>query len=70
MNVFLDFEASSLSKHSYPIEIAWVFEDGRSRSLLIGPEPNWTDWSETAEGIHGISRDKLADEGVRVSLVV
>ena len=70
MNVFLDFEASSLSKHSYPIEIAWVFEDGRSRSLLIAPEPNWTDWSETAEGIHGISRDKLADEGVRVSLVV
>ncbi|MGV2104105.1 transcriptional regulator [Rhizobium sp. 21-4511-3d] len=64
MIVFLDFEASSLSKHSYPIEIAWVFEDGRSRSLLIAPEPNWTDWSETAEGIHGISREKLADQGV------
>ncbi|MEK1875915.1 MAG: transcriptional regulator, partial [Rhizobium altiplani] len=37
MIVFLDFEASSLSKHSYPVEIAWVFEDGRSRSFLIKP---------------------------------
>jgi hypothetical protein len=70
MNVFLDFEASSLGKHSYPIEIAWVFEDGRSRSLLIAPAPNWTDWSAAAEGIHGISRTALANEGVPVTLVV
>ena len=39
MNVFLDFEASSLSDHSYPIEIAWVFEDGRSQSHMIAPAP-------------------------------
>ncbi|RTL19639.1 MAG: transcriptional regulator, partial [Sphingomonadaceae bacterium] len=26
MFVFLDFEASSLAKKSYPIEVAWVFE--------------------------------------------
>ena len=70
MNVFLDFEASSLSKHSYPVEVAWVFEDGRSRSMLIAPAPNWTDWSGEAEAIHGISREKLADEGVPASLVV
>ena len=70
MNVFLDFEASSLSKHSYPIEIAWVFEDGRSQSLLIAPAPNWTDWSEDAEKIHGISRRKLTEGGVSVFLVV
>ncbi|MFP3544403.1 transcriptional regulator [Rhizobium sp. SIMBA_035] len=70
MNVFLDFEASSLSKHSYPIEIAWVFEDGQSRSLLIAPPANWTDWSADAERLHGISREKLADEGVPISLVV
>jgi hypothetical protein len=70
MIAFLDFEASSLSKHSYPIEIAWVFEDGRSRSLLIKPKPGWTDWSADAEKIHGISRDLLQAEGVEVELVV
>jgi hypothetical protein len=63
MKVFLDFEASSLSRQSYPIEVAWVFQDGRSESHLIAPAPGWEDWSETAEGIHGISRDLLLNEG-------
>lgn len=63
MLAFVDFEASSLSKHSYPIEIAWVFEDGRSYSSLIKPAPGWTDWSEAAQNIHGISQAQLTDEG-------
>lgn len=69
MLVFLDFEASSLSKQSYPVEVAWVFEDGRSRSFLIRPAPDWTDWSSEAEAIHGISRELLEKEGVAVSLI-
>ncbi len=69
MIVFLDFEASSLGKHSYPIEIAWVFEDGRSRSFLIRPKHGWTDWSADAEKVHGISRDRLQQEGSNVELV-
>jgi hypothetical protein len=63
MKVFLDFEASSLSKQSYPIEVAWVFQDGRSESHLIAPAPGWEDWSESAEAIHGINRDLLLNEG-------
>ena len=39
MLVFLDFEASSLAKRGYPIEVAWVFEDGRAESHLIRPAP-------------------------------
>jgi hypothetical protein len=39
MIVFLDFEASSLARHSYPIEVAWVFEDGASEAHLIRPAP-------------------------------
>jgi hypothetical protein len=70
MIVFLDFEASSLGKHSYPIEIAWVFEDGRSQSFLIKPKPGWTDWSADAEKVHGISRDRLQEEGSDVEPVV
>ncbi|TDK31283.1 transcriptional regulator [Rhizobium deserti] len=70
MSVFLDFEASSLSKHSYPIEVAWVFEDGRARSFLIKRIPGWTDWSSEAEALHGISREQLARDGVDVSTIV
>jgi hypothetical protein len=37
MRTFLDFEASSLSDESYPVEVAWVFEDGHAESHLIRP---------------------------------
>lgn len=63
MLVFLDFEASSLSKQSYPVEVAWVFEDGRSESHLIRPAPQWNDWDSAAEAIHGITRAELEAAG-------
>ncbi|RDE05658.1 transcriptional regulator [Sphingomonas aracearum] len=63
MKVFLDFEASSLSDDSYPVEVAWVFEDGRAESHLIAPAEGWTDWDEASEAIHRISRATLASEG-------
>jgi hypothetical protein len=67
--VFLDFEASSLSKKSVPIEVAWVFEDGRSHSTLIRPAPDWDDWAADAEAIHGIPQALLASQGVPVEQV-
>ncbi len=69
MRAFLDFEASSLGRHSYPIEVAWVFEDGSSEAHLIRPAPGWTDWAVAAETIHGISRATLEAEGVPVDAV-
>lgn len=63
MYVFLDFEASSLAKKGYPIEIGWMFEDGRSKDHLIRPAPDWLDWDAEAEAIHGIGRGLLAREG-------
>ncbi|CZT36739.1 3'-5' exonuclease [Rhizobium sp. 9140] len=67
MLVFLDFEASSLGKKSYPVEVAWVFEDGTSRAHLIRPTPDWTDWSMKSERIHGLSRRRLHLEGTPVA---
>jgi hypothetical protein len=61
---FLDFEASGLGDGSYPIEVAWVAEDGDTESHLIKPQPHWTDWDEVAEDIHGITREHLAADGV------
>lgn len=66
MIVFLDFEASSLGKKSFPVEVAWVFEDGTHRSHLIRPHPDWSDWSAEAEALHGLSRGRLEREGLPV----
>ena len=61
MLVFLDFEASSLARRSYPIEVAWVFEDGHSEAHLIRPAPDWVDWDDTAQAIHRITPAMLVD---------
>ena len=63
MRVFLDFEASSLSKDSYPIEVGWVLVNGEAEAHLIRPAHDWTDWDDEAALTHGISRDTLLSEG-------
>ncbi|GAA0443816.1 MULTISPECIES: transcriptional regulator [Sphingomonadaceae] len=63
MRAFIDFEASSLGRHGYPIEVAWVFEDGAAEAFLIRPIDKWTDWDPTAQAIHGISREELLQHG-------
>lgn len=60
---FLDLEASSLNRDSFPIEIGWVFDDGSGESFLIRPEPSWVDWSSNAQALHGISMETLLDQG-------
>ena len=69
MRAFIDFEASSLGRHSYPIEVAWVLEDGRSESFLILPVETWTDWDPAAEAMHGISREDLTNWGTPAEIV-
>jgi hypothetical protein len=63
---FLDFEASSLGKHGYPIEVAWVFAAGGEESHLIRPVEAWTDWDADAEAVHGIARARLMADGTPV----
>ena len=68
--VFLDLEASSLLPSSFPIEVAWVFEDGTGESHLIRPADGWLDlargnpgWSPESERVHGIPLSKLVKQG-------
>ncbi|WP_111497156.1 MULTISPECIES: hypothetical protein [Marinobacter] len=64
---FIDFEASSLDLiASYPIEVGVSLPDGTLHSWLIAPHVLWQDWSQSAEAIHGISRDTLCQEGYNV----
>ena len=62
----IDIEASGFSLKSYPIEIAWRSEDGSFDSFLIIPHEKWTHWSLDSEKVHGISRQRLFDEGISI----
>lgn len=64
----IDIEASGLHFDSYPIEVA-VIVNGQSKSWLIKPEANWLYWCTTAESMHGITRNKLLEEGVSAKQV-
>jgi hypothetical protein len=63
MRVFMDFEASGLTEDSYPIEVAWVLEDGTAETHLVRPAPHWTAWTASAEETHQISRQTLEEKG-------
>jgi len=70
----IDFEASCLpeDRFSYPIEVALAKVDGPSRTWLIRPARCWRywDWCQSAEAIHGISRERLEREGLPVEQVL
>lgn len=67
---FIDFEASSLDLiASYPIEVGVCMSDGTLLSWLIKPHVLWQDWSESAQRIHGITREELAESGVDIGTV-
>jgi len=59
----LDIEASGFGRGSYPIEVGFCTSDGALFCGLIRPEPDWQHWDETAEALHGISRELLARHG-------
>ncbi len=72
--VFIDFEASSLSPESWPIEVglAWIEQQGVVvESKLIQPDPDWLldDWSEKSATVHNIpfSALKMAEPAVDVA---
>lgn len=74
MMYFIDFEASSLLPGSFPIEVAWVDQDGQGEHYLIRPHARWLErgcpaWSTESEAVHGISLETLVTEGVPVERV-
>jgi hypothetical protein len=68
--LWLDVEASGFGNDSYPIEVGWSDIDGVTDGVLIRPAPDWTHWDSEAEGVHGISRDKLARDGIPLDVAV
>lgn len=72
--VTIDFEASCLPRHgrSFPIEVGIAHSDGRTRSWLIRPAPEWSgwDWTDEAQSLHGITRQQLDRDGLPVVQVM
>lgn len=65
---FIDFEASSLNLiESYPIEVGICTPDGAVDSWLIHPHVLWRDWSDSAQRVHGITREMLENDGLDIS---
>lgn len=68
--IFLDFEASSLTPNSWPVEIglSWLRDDGEveSHARFIRRHPTWSmdDWSEQSAAIHQIPYGVLETEGL------
>ena len=58
----IDFEASGLSKKSYPIEVG-ITNGIEHYSALIKPMSHWTYWETEAEKVHNISLDEIKEDG-------
>lgn len=62
---FLDFEASSLDRNSWPIEVGLSWIDNRREiqtfESLIRPAPHWSEdaWSQASALVHNIPRSSL-----------
>lgn len=69
----IDFEASCLPRHgrSYPIEVG-LAGGGMVRSWLIRPHESWAgwDWTQEAEGLHGLTRARIEQDGQPVETVL
>ncbi|MCW8889832.1 MAG: hypothetical protein OQL20_04150 [Sedimenticola sp.] len=59
----IDIEASGFGRYSYPIEIGIVLPDQKSFCNIIRPADEWTHWDESAQAVHGITRELLLDKG-------
>lgn len=68
--IAIDFEASCLPQYgrSFPIEVGIASSMGWSKSWLIRPHARWADWqwSAEAESLHGISRERLEQDGLDI----
>ena len=64
----IDFEASSLSRQSYPIEVG-ITDGENNYSSLIRPMAHWSDWNTESEAIHNIPKATLDAEGTTASEV-
>ncbi|MEJ0023590.1 MAG: hypothetical protein WDN76_09305 [Alphaproteobacteria bacterium] len=64
--VFLDFEASSLSPESWPVEVGYAGACGAEDAFLLSRHREWSMeyWDRNSANLHGISLADLDEFGV------
>ncbi|MGE3303359.1 MAG: hypothetical protein AB7M12_09620 [Hyphomonadaceae bacterium] len=64
--IFVDFEASSLTQESWPIEAGYAADTGEEDAFLLRRQPGWSleHWDRWAAVLHGISLADLDAEGI------
>ncbi|HEY3300881.1 MAG TPA: hypothetical protein VGJ90_08935 [Methylophilaceae bacterium] len=61
--IVIDVEASGFGAGSYPIEVGYVNEEGKTWCALIAPQDGWVHWDPEAEKLHQVSRETLRRHG-------
>lgn len=68
--LYVDVEASSIEKGSFPIEVGWCVDDeAPPESFLLTPAACWDaehGWSSVSQGFHGITLHDLRSNGIDV----
>ncbi|HIF51463.1 MAG TPA: hypothetical protein EYQ42_08065 [Thiotrichaceae bacterium] len=59
----IDLEASGFGRGNYPIEVGYIMSNGDTFCSLIQPAEGWDRWDESAQAVHGISREILLKVG-------
>lgn len=78
--IFIDIEASGITRGCYPIEVGWAQAETvggtvrlHARSVLVRPTEAWRSdpsrWVEASVAAHGIAWDELMREGALVESV-
>ncbi len=70
--LFIDCEASSLDRPSFPVEVGWAKCDGSFKSFLVLPPEAWDSyrWDPDSQGVHMIARSDLFRHGIDPAEVV
>ena len=67
--IIIDFEASGFGKDSYPIEVGYVNEEGKTWCALIAPHEDWQHWDPVAEKLHQVTRETLRRHGKEITAI-
>jgi DNA polymerase III alpha subunit (gram-positive type) len=62
---FFDIESTGLHEGSYPVQFAWSGLGMQVSDTLVRPAPEWLDtpYDESAEALHGITKERAIAEG-------
>jgi hypothetical protein len=64
-SAYLSVIACGETAEAWPIEVAWAFDEGPTRGMLLRPAKPWSlmGWDKTSETAHRLTLEKLLGDG-------